>query len=77
MGEFSFSDLPETTHHCTSHREGNWIVWRCPHCPGYERRLNWQTGQMRVRRGGSEAQHTGASTKAQDMSALTIGLSEN
>lgn len=71
MGDLSFSGLPEETHHCTSHRDGDWITWRCPHCAGYERRLNWRTGEMRVHRGGSEAQHAGASTQERNMEALT------
>ena len=77
MGEFSFKGLPEETHHCTSHRDGDWIVWRCPYCEGYERKMNWRTGEMKVKRGGSEAQHTGASTKGQNMEPLTRGLNLN
>lgn len=71
MGEISFHGLPEETHHCTSHREGDWIVWRCPHCDLYERRYNWQTGEMRVRRGNADVPHTGMSTSVQNMEALT------
>jgi len=71
MGEISFLNLPEETHHCTSHREGDWIVWRCPQCDRYERRLNARTGEMKTQRGGSEARHTGMSTSVQNMEALT------
>lgn len=71
MGELSFINLPEETHHCTSYRDGDWIVWRCPHCERYERRLNWQTGEMRVNRGNSNAQHTGMSNGVQNLEALT------
>lgn len=67
----------ENTHQCTSHREGDWIIWRCPYCQGYERRFNWVTNEMRTRRGGSEAQHTGMNTQNQNMEALTTGLSYN
>ena len=49
----------EHIHQCTSHREGDWTVWRCPHCPGYERRYNWLTNRMKVRTGGSTALHSG------------------
>jgi len=71
MGEISFIGLPEETHHCTSYRDGDWIVWRCPHCERYERRYNGRTGEMKIARGGSEARHTGMSTQVQNMQALT------
>ncbi|MCB0576138.1 MAG: hypothetical protein KDC61_16405, partial [Saprospiraceae bacterium] len=61
----------------TSHRDGEWIIWRCPQCEGYERRLNWNTGEMSVRRGDSTAQHTGFSTREQNMEALQRGLPQN
>jgi|GEM_PF-793590 len=84
MGEFfptdeslQFRGLPTDVHECTSHREGEWITWRCPHCEGYERRLNWQTGEMLVRRGNSGAQHTGMSTREQNMEGLRKGLALN
>ena len=77
MGELIFSGTPKETHHCTSHQDGDWMIWRCPECRGYERRLNWRTGEMQVQRGGSQAQHTGASTKTQNMENLTRGLSPN
>jgi hypothetical protein len=70
MGKFEFSNLPEATHHCTSHRDGDWVIWRCPHCQGYERRLHLRTGEMRINRGHSTAQHTGANTGATNMEAL-------
>ncbi|MCA0235495.1 MAG: hypothetical protein LCH81_03855 [Bacteroidetes bacterium] len=73
-----FSHAPsQSQHYCTSHREGEWIVWRCPHCSDYERRMNWQTGEMRIKRGASTAQHIGASTKAQNMEALQQIVSLN
>lgn len=71
MGEITFNGLSEETHHCTSHREGEWVVWRCPLCDRYERRFNAKTGEMKINRGGSEARHTGTSTQMQNMQALT------
>lgn len=70
MDAISFKGLPTDIHHCTSHRDGDWVIWRCPQCADYERRMNWQTGEMHIRRGRSEAQHTGLSTKTQNMEAL-------
>ena len=62
---------PSPVHECTSHRAGDWIIFRCPYCPGYERRFNWLTGEMQLDRAGSTAQHTGLSTAKQNMEALT------
>ncbi len=68
---------PADFHQCTSHREGDWTVWRCPLCPGYERRLNRVTGKMEVRRNGSAALHSGIAGAGSDMAGLTAGLCEN
>lgn len=70
MGQLHIEGLADSTHHCTSHREGDWIIWRCPHCADYERRFNWQTGQMKVERGNSAAQHTGINSQGQNMAPL-------
>lgn len=76
-GTIEFGGLPSDIHHCTSHREGEWIIWRCPQCEGYERRYNWKTREMRIKRGNSEAQHTGMNTGMQNMEALKRGGSLN
>ncbi len=44
--ELLSSTEPGSYHTCVSHREGNWIVFTCPQCSAYERRLNFQTGEM-------------------------------
>jgi DnaJ-class molecular chaperone len=77
MGDLTFNNTPTDIHHCTSHQQGDWITWRCPHCSGYERRLNWRTGEMSIQRGGSEAQHVGISTQPNNMEGLTKGLTQN
>lgn len=77
MDTLTFKGMPSDVHHCTSHREGDWMIWRCPHCADYERRMNWQTGEMHIRRGQSTAQHTGLSTKTQNMEALQRSTSFN
>lgn len=48
----------ENHHPCTSHNEGEWVVWRCPICVGYERRFNLKTSEMHVK-GKTEFNHTG------------------
>lgn len=60
MLSIDFGPTPGSVQHkCTSDREGDWIVFRCPKCPDYERRLNWRTGEMKVRAGKGNIQHTG------------------
>lgn len=59
MEQLHFNGLPQDVHHCSSQRDGDWIIWRCAQCANYERRLNWVTGEMRIRRDGSLAQHVG------------------
>lgn len=71
-----FEGIPKDVHHCTSHRDGDWIIWRCPLCEGYERRLNTKTKEMRVK-GKTGAQHTGFSSKTSNMEALVKNSSEN
>lgn len=56
-----FSNLPEDTHVCKSHKQGDVITWTCPHCPGYIRTYNEKTGTLYVNRAGSTAIHTGSS----------------
>lgn len=72
-----FEGIEPETHFCTSFQDGDWAIWRCPQCEGYERRYNLRTGEMRVRRGGSEALHTGASTRGENMEALSKQLNHN
>lgn len=38
-------------HQCESFRDGDWIIFQCPRCIRYERRLNWRTGEMKVQEG--------------------------
>lgn len=76
-GPIRFEGLPSDVHQCTSHRDGEWITWRCPHCEGYERRYNLNTGVMRVKRGNSSAKHTGTSSREQNMEALRQVISSN
>jgi len=46
-------------HECESYRDGDWIIFRCPVCKEYERRLNWRTGKMSVQNGSKDINHTG------------------
>lgn len=38
------NDDPERAYHtCESRREGDWIIFTCPHCSEYENRFNIRT----------------------------------
>ena len=77
MVERFFSDQPNETHLCTSYRDGEWIVWKCPYCEDYERRFNWHTGEMHINRGQSSFLHTGMCVKDQNLEGLTRIASYN
>ena len=68
-----FFDLPADVHHCTSFVDGDWIVFRCPLCQQYERRINFATGQMKAKGNFSEIRHTGAITgQKENLSGLEL-----
>ena len=37
----------EEKHKCTAERVGDWVIYRCPICPDYQRRVNLKTGKMK------------------------------
>jgi len=47
------------THQCQSFRNGDWIIHRCIQCD-YELRDNWRTGEMIVKNGKKEINHSGS-----------------
>jgi hypothetical protein len=55
----AINNLEYDQHECDSFTEGEWVVFRCPICRDYERRINAVTGEMKVKKGGSTARHTG------------------
>lgn len=59
-------------HTCKSHKEGDEIVFTCPHCPDYERRMNLKTGEMKVKNASEDIRHTGS-----HVSSIFNGLSTN
>ena len=46
-------------HNCNSSTEGDWVVFRCPICKSYERRINMLTGETRVKNIISVVSHSG------------------
>lgn len=51
------SDVPE--HECDVKREGDWMVFTCPKCPEYERRINGRTHEMSVKKSYALVNHSG------------------
>jgi hypothetical protein len=45
-------------HVCTSYRDGDWIIYSCPHCD-YELRENWRDGNLQVRNPKRDVRHSG------------------
>ncbi|MEL6845823.1 MAG: hypothetical protein AAFP02_21665, partial [Bacteroidota bacterium] len=59
--EFDSSADPQFTHRCQSKRQGDWLIFSCPKCPGFERRLNWKTGETKVTEGPDpQVRHRGS-----------------
>lgn len=51
----------ETHHECESRREGDWLIFSCPHCPDYQRKYHLVSGEMQVRPGQDPTiQHHGS-----------------
>lgn len=60
MHTITFSTEPGYDHHeCDSVVEGEWVVFRCPICSNYERRINLLTGETKVKNLSSVIRHSG------------------
>ncbi len=47
MLRFNIPHNPDIVRHdCTTERRGDWVIFRCPDCPDFERRFNYMTGQL-------------------------------
>jgi hypothetical protein len=44
-------DDGEKRHQCTAQREGEWLVFTCKRCAGFERRVHLPSGEIKVRMG--------------------------
>jgi hypothetical protein len=66
MHEIDFSPKPGyNNHECDAVTEGDWVVFRCPMCQDYERRINVVTGETRVKNPSSSVSHSGRHLSAQ------------
>lgn len=45
--EITFPENPDReVHACESRQEGDWIIYTCPKCPNYKRRVNIVTREV-------------------------------
>jgi hypothetical protein len=49
MKKIEFDASEEGKHVCTSKKVGDWIIYRCPLCPDYQRKYNLKTGEMKTK----------------------------
>ncbi len=61
MFEIRFNGSETSNHHkCESRRNGDWIIFYCPRCPEFERKLNWRTGELETKGAVKEINHSGS-----------------
>ena len=66
-----FLDIPGEVHYCTSFVDGDSVVFRCPLCPQYERRINFDTGKMQAKGQSQDIRHVGSiNGEKEDVSGL-------
>jgi hypothetical protein len=71
MMELNFgSTFNDVEHLCESYRDGDWIIFRCPQCLEYERRMNPRTGEMITKNIRPEIRHVGSHLPLELKSAL-------
>ncbi|KAA3612183.1 MAG: hypothetical protein DWQ05_19465 [Calditrichaeota bacterium] len=70
--EISIQKNADQNHHpCNSIRHGDWVVFKCPLCPDYERRINWRTKEVSVKGSTPEILHNGEHLPDEYLHALT------
>lgn len=74
--KIEFEELSSDVHHCTSYRVEDTIIWKCPICIDYERRLNLTTGEMSCV-GKTGHPHTGSNDGGQNLNALLKNGKDN
>jgi hypothetical protein len=63
MFELNFELDPTYGYHeCVSVAEGEWVIFRCPICKDYERRINMLTGETKVKDLSPIVRHSGRHT---------------
>jgi len=57
----AFNKTSGIEHTCESHRDGDWIIYTCPHpqCD-FEMRENWCTGELIVKNSKARINHSGS-----------------
>ena len=74
--EFDFSTNPYNNHECDAVTEGDWVVFRCPICKDYERKINVITGETKVKNLSADVSHSGRHLSS-DYGALRVNEALN
>lgn len=59
MNELNFNDPSVISHQCEHRREGDWVIFTCPYCEDYERKINTKTGEMKAKKTWTDIPHQG------------------
>jgi hypothetical protein len=71
MLEANFGNSEDGNHHqCESYRDEDWVVFRCPICLDYERRINPGTGEKTTKNVRPDIHHSGSHIPPQVKAAL-------
>lgn len=78
MNHITFQPATGEIHHCTGHREGDWLIFICPVCKeDYIRRINLVTGEMIFPKSTNKILHTGSHVPAFNNPAEIFPLTNN
>jgi hypothetical protein len=58
-------------HECESSIEGDWIVFRCPLCKDYERRIHQVTSEMKVKNISAWISHSGRHVSLEHLAMIS------
>ena len=59
MRDLRYYEPPAVPHECTAERDGDWVIFTCPHCDDYVRRMNFKTGEMPPMKSWNDIPHRG------------------
>ncbi len=76
MINFNLPDSQKTSHECNSHKEGDWMIFICPHCD-YVRQINYKTGKMKTSGGDDNIIHHGVQAPRFEKDPLLFTTSVN
>lgn len=64
------------THNCTSYKDGDWVIFKCPICLQYERKMNLINGKMKTKGSSDNILHTAMFDGTENVSEALIDLTK-